>query len=408
MSRILGDAEQQFSMGGLIPHDLHKLDVQAFTPQLISIGPIHYYDAKLQTMKKFKVEYGVCLIERARLDLEHLLKIVRESEKKIHSYYAKEIVHNISKEDFVKMIVVDGMFILENFLRKSYSGLVDNEPRLDDWMPSILKLDLVLLENQLPFFVLEMLFEPVRSSLARLGSPLPLPLRELALEFFQCYNPQTITCKTSIPEIEHLTDLVRLFYIGGKLPERISGGAKPSYSAIQLHEAGVKFKRVEFGGEKGVEFGEKGEVLEIPCITLNNEKVRLIQNIIALEQSLYVWHAYVTDFFVILDFLIDTSKDVDLLCDKGILVNYLGDSKTAASIVNNLNKNISWDYMNPNYSKICEDLNAFYKTRWHQWKATLWRQYFSTPWRAASTSAAIILLLLTAIQTVCSLKSTIW
>ena len=45
---------------------------------------------------------------------------------------------------------------------------------------------------------------------------------------------------------------------------------------------------------------------------------------------------------------------------------------------------------------------------WHKWKAKLWRQYFSTPWRAASTGAAIILLLFTAIQAICSLKSTKW
>ena len=120
-------------------------------------------------------------------------------------------------------------------------------------------------------------------------------------------------------------------------------------------------------------------MLEIPCIKLNVVKIRLIRNIIALEQSHYVGDAYVTDFFVILDFLIDNSKDVDLLCDKGILVNYLGDSNATTSAVNSLNTNILWDYINHEYSKICEDLNAFYKKPWHRWKATLWHQYFSTP-----------------------------
>ena len=157
-----------------------------------------------------------------------------------------------------------------------------------------------------------------------------------------------------------------------------------------------------------IRFDLNNGVLEIPCIKLNDEKIRLIRNIIALEQSHYVGDAYVTDFFAILDFLIDNFKDVDLLCDKGILVNYLGDSNAAASAANNLNTNILWDYINLEYSKICEDLNAFYKKPWHRWKATLWHQYFSTPWRSASTCAAIILLLLTLTQTVCSRRSTKW
>ena len=44
--------------------------------------------------------------------------------------------------------------------------------------------------------------------------------------------------------------------------------------------------------------------------------------------------------------IINTSKDVDLLCDKGIFINYLGDSDAAASAVKNLNTNILWTYMN--------------------------------------------------------------
>ncbi|KAK7814798.1 putative upf0481 protein [Quercus suber] len=223
--------KQQFSIRGLIsvPDHLRKLDEQAFTPLLISIGPIHRSNAKLQTMKKLKM-------------------------------------------------------VFEDFKVK----------------------------------------------------------------------------------IEHLTDLVRFFDLSEseQLPYRRPGRAKLSYSATQLHEAGIKFKVApEKYGRRFIDirFDLKKGVLEIPCITLNDEKIRLIRNIIALEQSHYVGHAYVTDLFAILNFLIDNSKDVDLLCDKGILVNYLGDSKAAASAVNNLNTNILWDYMKPEYSKICEDLNAFYK-----------------------------------------------
>ena len=408
-------SKQQFSIGGLIsvPDHLRKLDEQAFTPLLISIGPIHRSNKKLQNMKKCKVRFCECFIQRANMDLHNLVRIIIDAEEKIRSYYAETVVSSISSNDFVTMILVDGMFILEYFLRQYHPSLevVDPKIRIPQWMQPTLQSDLVLLENQLPFFVLEMLFQE-QNFPDDVGFKL-VSLRVLAFDFFRWYNFQHIPPEHFNVEIEHLTDLVRFFYLVNNEPLQYKSlvGAKLSYSATQLHEAGIKFKVApERNGRAFLDimFDSKNGVLEIPCIKLNDENMRLIRNIIAFEQSHYVGHTYVTDFFIILDFLIDTSKDVDLLCDKGILINYLGDGNAAASAVNNLNTNILWDYMKPAYSKICGDLNAFYKKPWHRWRATLWHQYFSTPWRFASTCAAIILLLLTLTQTVCSLKSTVW
>ena len=343
--------------------------------------------------------------------MQNLVHTIRDKEEEIRSYYADTVVSNIRSDDFVTMIVVDGMFILEYFVRQSNSLLEEDDPTILVWMHTILQSDLVLLENQLPFFVLEMLFQQANFP-AELKLK-PLSLRELAFDFFIWYNFQRIALEDFNAKIEHFTGLVRFFYLSEseQLPYVRPRGAKLSYSATQLHEAGIKFKvALEKYGRRflDIRFNLKNGVLEIPCIALNDEKIRLIRNIIALEQSHYVGDAYVTDFFAILDFLIDNSKDVDLLCDKGILVNYLGDSNAAASAVNSLCTNILCDYMNPEYSNICEKLNAFYKKPWHKWRATLWHQYFSTPWRSTSTCAAIILLLFTLAQTVCTLKSTKW
>nr|POE60604.1 upf0481 protein [Quercus suber] len=179
------------------------------------------------------------------------------------------------------MILVDGMFILEYFLRQSNPHL--NDPMIEEWMPPILKFDLVLLENQLPFFVLEMLY--MQAFLDRLMLS-PLSLRYLAFEFFECYNFQRKELQYLNVKIEHFTDLVRLFYLSEQLSNRRSRGAKLPYSVTQLHEAGVKFKGVEYDREKrcyrghrdflDIRFDLKNGVLEIPCIMLNDEKMRLI------------------------------------------------------------------------------------------------------------------------------------
>ena len=100
----------------------------------------------------------------------------------------------------------------------------------------------------------------------------------------------------------------------------------------------------------------------------------------ALEQCDYRRKAYITDFYLILDHLINTTKDVDLLSDEGIIDNGLGDSNAVTSMINNLNKGIFKRYMNSEFYDLCNDLSKFYEIPSHRWKATLKHKYFSTLW----------------------------
>ncbi|XP_030935769.1 UPF0481 protein At3g47200-like [Quercus lobata] len=184
ITTMFESSKQQFSIGGLIsvPDHLRKLDEQAFTPLLISICPIHRSNPKLQTMKKCKVQFCEYFIERANINLQNLVHTIRDKEEEIRSYYAETVVSSMRSDDFVTMIVVDGMFILEYFMRQSNSLLEEDDPTILVWMHTILQTDLVLLENQLPFFVLEMLFQQANFP-AELKLK-PLSLRELAFDFF--------------------------------------------------------------------------------------------------------------------------------------------------------------------------------------------------------------------------------
>lgn len=175
------------------------------------------------------------------------------------------------------------------------------------------------------------------------------------------------------------------------------------YSATQLHEAGVKFKVKSSKCLLDIAFEFKNGVLEIPRLELYDQTEALIRNVMAFEQYCFGEKTYIRDYYLLLDCVVNTIGDIDLLCDKGIIRNYLGDNKAATSLVNKLNIHVSWSGINPNHNRIFKELNAFYQKPWHKWKATLRHQYFSTPWRIASTIAAIILLVFTFIQTVCSI-----
>jgi hypothetical protein len=85
------------------------------------------------------------------------------------------------------------------------------------------------------------------------------------------------------------------------------------------------------------------------------------------------------------------------------MINFLGDNNAVKSMINNLNYGIYPENRRSDYNDLCENLNRFCRHPWHSWKATLKSQYFSNPWRTAATIAAIILLLLTLVQTVCTI-----
>ncbi|KAK4566664.1 hypothetical protein RGQ29_002791 [Quercus rubra] len=172
-----------------------------------------------------------------------------------------------------------------------------------------------------------------------------------------------------------------------KRPKRVRQHTELLYTATQLHEAGVKFG-----------------VLKSKCrFDIKFEKGVGYSNIMALEQTRYIKNAYFADYFALMDSLINTREDVDLLCKKKILVNCIGDHNAAMSMINNLNNGIECLTLREDYIDLYKKLHSFYENPWNKWKATLKRQYFDTPWRAASTVAAIVLLVLTLIQTAFSI-----
>jgi hypothetical protein len=104
-------------------------------------------------------------------------------------------------------------------------------------------------------------------------------------------------------------------------------------------------------------------VLEIPCFRVYRNTDSFVRNLMALEQCHYIYisDAYVTDYFIVIDILVDTAKDVDLLVRKGIMVNWLGGSNAVATLSNNLCKRTFILDMNSHYCHLCKDLNAFYE-----------------------------------------------
>ncbi|XP_057726771.1 UPF0481 protein At3g47200-like [Arachis stenosperma] len=383
-----------------VPHEIRSSNADAYTPRAFSIGPFHHGDQKLLKMEDQKRIYCRQFIARSETkSLESFVSCVQELEPLVRACYSDDI--KLSKEEHVMLILVDCCFILELLLRfPSEESKEDDSISLFPWLDEYLRWDLLLLENQIPFFVFNNLYDLAFSTLnGGTGHP---SLLKLILGYF--FGPYDDTDWDS-GSIEHFTDLLRTFHLKQSIsPLSRNKETLPFLkSAIQLHEAGVKFKVINKRSLCLLDLKFSGRTLEIPQIELEDKTEIWLRNMVALEQCYYPDESYITDYTAVLDYLINTEKDVDFLVNKGIIINWLGDSKAVAKLFNGLGKNIIHETFNAEYLRICKDLNDFCEHPCLRKVATLRRDYCNTPWKTVASVAGIALLILTVIQTACSI-----
>lgn len=144
-----------------IPDPQKKLHEKDFVPSLVSIGPFHHGKRNLQAMEEMKLWCSHnLLIERAtpQTKMEHIVDKIRSMEGYCRDCYAEKI--DLSSEKFVEMLVVDGFFITELF-QKIIGDVPGGMNDLFNSLVSTVQNDLLLLENQLPWRVLDCLFHRV-------------------------------------------------------------------------------------------------------------------------------------------------------------------------------------------------------------------------------------------------------
>lgn len=330
--------------------------------------------------------------------------MIKESEEQIRDCYQETIT--LSSEKFVEMILVDAAFIVDLFIRNYFKDLRDEHDPVfhKQWMGNGVFHDVLLLENQLPFFILEKLYElaPMKSSVT---------FFKLTFEYFKDIVRAHELVNTRI-QVRHLVDYVRALQIpsftrGVTSSQRV-GKFETTRSATELKEAGVNFKRGE-GTYSVLDIIFRNGVLEMPHLIVHEWTEMYFRNVIAYEQCHHQYR-YVSSYAILMDSLINTQHDVEILIRSGILENKVGGDDYVANLFNTLYKETMRESSKFYYANICENLNAYSRTRWHQWKAAWYRwkmildqQYFSNPWSGISVVAAVILLILTVVQTACSL-----
>jgi hypothetical protein len=264
--------------------------------------------------------------------------------------------------------------------------------------------DLLLLENQIPFFVIRELFQQLRNE-----DESEELLVSGSLRLFRTLRPQmlhnsSITCD----DVHHL---LHLFYLSVGLPttdrqqhsrHRQSGellSELPQWipCAKELKEAGIRFKmRKNATSFLDIKFARG--VLEIPQLELDDFSESMFRNLIAFEQTYpdTAWDVSTYAFFM--NCLVTSPEDMRILGLRGILVNHLNSRRSIAwRFFSDIVAQVHWSADNYLVG-IMGAVNKYRDSRRHKWRAALVRNYFTNPWVIMSVLAALLLLALAVLQ----------
>nr|XP_027118919.1 putative UPF0481 protein At3g02645 isoform X2 [Coffea arabica] len=347
---------------------LRSENEEAYEPEVVSIGPYHHGKPKLKEMEKHKLRYFKEILRRRGESAEKYIIALADLQDQARRCYAEEI--NLSNDDFVEMLCLDGCFVIE-FLRKCRhpGSHWQNDPLFQMlWLRTATVNDLILFENQLPFFVLQKLFDMTKS-----------------------------------PRGEgNLIDLAIHLCLVGNLPNPDSSVFVKS--AGELRQSGIKFEKAEDGKSLFHITFENG-VFKIPPLVVEDHTESVFRNLIAYEEYMSnpseTWKC-VTDYIIFIDCLIDSPSDVEALRRHDTIVNQLGSDEALSIMFNKLSNHVHVGGRFC-YTKIFDDVDKYTRRRWHIWRAHLLSKYFNNPWAFISFLAACALLLLTSVQAIFSI-----
>jgi len=386
-----------------------KQNQECYDPSLVSIGPYHNGKDELKEMQKLKVSFARQFVkdcvndvnqERYKEKYQEMYRRVEQVASRVRKYYIENESSQLKNEEFAQMMFFDGCFILQFLfcLLKQPEKL-----KMSSHDVVLVARDLFLLENQLPFEVLneltrlrfggenmelfEAFFKHIRSmptqreSCREKTKKFLLTISNFFRRILPSTNPKGQESEMTAPRkpAAHLLELFHLTFVGSKdVPDASTrkswyrDDSRKTWSgryfpAKELRNVGIHFKPSKTSLFTDVEF--KRTVLAgrlyIPPLSIDDSTKPLLLNLVAYEAFLGAPHDWVTSYVCFMDSLIDNPEDVNELRTKGILFSTLGNDKQVAELFNQIS-----DYLVPNpyaYVEVKSAIESHYRNGFKRW-----------------------------------------
>uniref|UniRef100_A0ACD6ABA3 Uncharacterized protein n=3 Tax=Avena sativa TaxID=4498 RepID=A0ACD6ABA3_AVESA len=341
---------------------------------------------------------------------------------RIYASYSEEFsktLRVLPDNEVAEAMLKDGCFILHRLLKyarrvkmERCAGGSNQFDEDEDWTQvygrcfvwQFVTRDMLLLQNQMPFFVIRELFQQLRNE----DEPEEL-LVTGGLRLFRSLSPQRL--HLSPIECDDVHHLLHLFYLSVGRPrtdcqqqhrrrsdELMSELPQWIPCAKELQEAGVRFrKRKNPTSFLDVKFSHG--VLEIPQLELDDFSESLFRNLITFEQTYPDTTRDVSTYAVFMNCLVTSAEDMRILDLQGILVNHLNSRRWDPwRFFSDIVAQVHWSADNYLVG-LMSAVNRYRNRRRHRWHAALARNYFGNPWVTMSVFAALLLLVMSVLQT---------
>ncbi|KAJ9681924.1 hypothetical protein PVL29_018015 [Vitis rotundifolia] len=373
-----------------VPHILRGTqDFKKFyNPRVVSIGPYHHGKSDLHPVEMIKPLCAQNFLADSNQDIEAL------------NCYDKRSTNRYDNEALAWMMLLDGCFLLRFIRSPANTGKY-----LRDHQINFVEEDLLLLENQLPFGVLKLIFEGANF---KVGLPMEKKMKEFVTDA-EC--PGWSTSEIELEEDEepsHLLDLLRSALLGQSQPKQeqqpekkgkkssCQGGGGGSCCPWKKCKRGnwQSFLNIKELKAAGIHLQLSG-TRSMRDISFNS--YRKFLNILAYEMCPDAPDDYgVTSYICLLDDLIDHADDVKELRSKHILYNCLGSDEDVAQLFNEIGNGL----VDPGaYKDVKDGIQEHYNKRVNTWIAQALHNHFITPWTMMAFIAAVLMLFLAGVQT---------
>uniref|UniRef100_I1NML4 Uncharacterized protein n=1 Tax=Oryza glaberrima TaxID=4538 RepID=I1NML4_ORYGL len=410
-----------------------SVDNKHYEPRLVSIGPYHRNKGHLRAMEDRKRLYLLRFLQDQHDDddgsgrrdglLQDCVGRVRKLEARARACYFESPVvddgdDHKSSSSFVEMLLLDGCFVLQLFIQW-FCGTTD--PVFDvGWNLPLLHTDLLMLENQIPYFVLLALYDAYSHDPNRPPSARPKPsLTTIITSYFsEKEGRQPVTTTATEDAIDHLLHLYHSTFVmpppdhlpapvqadcGGKLPRTIRCAKE-----LTLH--GVKFvRKPETTNVLDVTFCRDTGVFQIPRVAIEDSTCTRYMNLVAFEQcrgEAAVAEKHLTSYVVLMDYLINTAEDVVILDRADVMENKLANEEEAAKFFNQLRLSSYINYDDHYLAPVYRDVDAFCRRKWPKYKAKFRRDYLNSPWAIFGFCLATTFAVITLFNTIVTILQT--
>ncbi|KAL5700487.1 hypothetical protein ACHQM5_025923 [Ranunculus cassubicifolius] len=388
-----------------VPACVKDLNKKAYKPQIVSFGPWHHNEEQLIQMEVHKHRALLHFLKRSNKTVDTYVEALQGSVQELRDSYDWVDPKWLDDERFLQLMILDGCYMLE--LLRCVTG-VSNDYAYNDpifsyhgkihIMPHIRR-DMLMLQNQLPMLVLELLLA------CETGKDMQQHeeyLNKMIVKF--CSPNQEFR---RLGRCLHVLDVFRKSLLQDPRKKSRQKNKAPSMaeessgdiirSAIELHEAGIRFKRSKTTSLRDISF--RGGVLYLPTIVVDDTTESTFLNLMAFERFHVGVGNDVTSYVFFMDNIIDSSKDVSLLHSSGIIQNAIGSDKAVAKLFNALSKDVTLD-PESSLDRVHKKVHDYCRKKCNEWRANLIHTYFRSPWAILSLVAAVFLMVLTIAQTI--------